>query len=83
MKISDIRLEMELNGVDEADIEQTISLYQKKGLSLEKLDEELISRGYSSMFSVDYDAYDDYDSYDEWDEEFSSIEKFPHKREYV
>ena len=76
MKVSDIRLEMDLNGVDEADIVDTISLYQTKGLSLENIDEELISRGYSSIFSVDYEAYD------EWDEDFSSVEKFPYKKEY-
>jgi outer membrane protein assembly factor BamA len=82
MKVSDIRLEMELANVDEADIAEIIKLHQSKALTLEMIDEELQKRGYSAVFSVDYDAYSEYDDYDDWDDEYASIEKFPHKHVY-
>ncbi len=80
MKISDIRLEMELGGVDEADIAEIVALCNSKGLSNEMLDDELLKRGYERMFTVDYDMYDDYGDW-EYDE-FASVEKFPHKQHY-
>ena len=80
MKISDIRLEMELGGVDEADIAEIVALCNCKGLSNDMLDDELLKRGYERMFTVDYDMYDDYG---DWElDEFASVEKFPHKQHY-
>jgi hypothetical protein len=80
MKISDIRLEMELGGVDEADIAEIVALCASKGLTNDMLDDELLKRGYDRMFSVDYDAYDDYGEWD--DDEFASVEKFPYRQHY-
>lgn len=82
MKVSDIRLEMEVANVDEADIAEIIELYEAKGLTLNMIDEELEKKGYSAVFSVDYDSYDNYDDFDDWDDEYSSIEKFPSKQSY-
>lgn len=80
MKVSDLKLEMELAGVDEADIAEIVALNNEKGLSDEGLDQELVKRGYEKLFSVDYDAYDDYDDWE--DDEYMSVEKFPHRQEY-
>ncbi|MDX1296394.1 MAG: hypothetical protein R3302_09000 [Sulfurimonadaceae bacterium] len=78
MKVSDIRLEMELGGVDEAEIAEIVALYESKGLTNEMLDEELLKRGYDRMFTVDYDSYDEYG---DWaDDDYASVEKFPHKQ---
>lgn len=80
MKISDIKLEMELGGVDEADIADIVKLCEIKGFSSEMIDEELLKRGYDRIFTVDYDMYD---GYDEWEEDdYASVEKFPHKQHY-
>ncbi len=80
MQISEIKLEMELNGVDAADIAEIIEQCKAKGLSNELLDEALVLRGYEKIFSVNYDDYDDWD---EWGEdEYSSVEKFPYKKSY-
>jgi hypothetical protein len=79
MNVSDIIFEMELGGVDAADIADIVELYKSKALNSEMLDEELVKRGYSRIFTVDYDSYDEYDS---WDDELSSVEKFPHKHQF-
>ncbi len=81
MKISDITLEMELNGVDEAVIADIVKLCENKGFNNEIIDDELQKRGYDKLFTVDYDAYDEYDDWE--DDEYASIEKFPHKRSYI
>jgi hypothetical protein len=77
MKISDIRLELELGGVDEADIAEIIALCESKGMHLEAIDDELLKRGYDKVFDVDYENYDDWD-----DDAFASVEPFPHKPNY-
>jgi hypothetical protein len=80
MKISDVKLEMELGGVDEADIAEIVKLCESKGFANELLDEELQKRGYEKLFTVDYD---DFDEYGDWeDDEYASVEKFPHKQHY-
>jgi len=83
MKISDAKLEMELGGVDTADIAEIVGLFKGKNVvSGDHLDTELVKRGYEKMFSIDYDTYED-DEYDDWeDDDFASIEKFPHKQSY-
>lgn len=80
MNISDVVFEMELSGVDAADIADIVELYNGKVIHNESIDEELLNRGYSKIFTVDYDSYDDYDSWE--DSEYSSIEKFPYKKQY-
>ncbi len=80
MNVADVVFEMELGGVDAADIADIVKLYDGKVFSGEDIDDELISRGYSKMFTVDYDAYDDYDGWE--DDDYCSVEKFPHKNQY-
>ena len=80
MKVSDVILEMELGGVDEADIAEIVTLCESKGFGNELLDEELQKRGYGKLFTVDYDEFDDYGDWD--DDEYASVEKFPHKPHY-
>ena len=83
MKVSDVKLEMEIGGVDEADIAEIISLCESKGFESEMIDNELLKRGYEKIFTVNYDDYDDFADYDEWgDDDYMSIEKFPHKQHY-
>jgi len=80
MKISDLEFEMELGGVDKADIAEIVELYANKDINTELIDKELERRGYPKVFSVDYDAYDEYA---DWvDDEYESIQKFPHKQQY-
>lgn len=79
MKISDVRLEMELGGVDLADIAEIVDLCKSKGLNSEMIDEELVKRGYEKIFTLDYD---DYDSWGDEDE-YASVEKFPHRQQYI
>ena len=75
MKISELEFEMEINGVDEADIAEIIQLFKGKTVNTEVVDAELVKRGYTKIFSVDYDSYDD-----EWeDEEYEPVAKFPQK----
>lgn len=81
MNFSDITLEMELNGVDEAVIADIVKLCEGKGFNSELVDDELQRRGYEKVFTVDYDSYDEYDDWE--DDEYSSVEKFPHKRSYI
>lgn len=77
MKISELELEMELNGVDEADIAQIVELYKDKDITTSMIDRELVARGYSKIFSIDYDTYDD-----EWEDE-DIVEKFPSKHSFI
>ncbi len=81
MNVSDITLEMELNGVDEAVIAEIVKLCEDKGFNSELIDDELQKRGYEKIFTVDYDAYDEYDDWE--DDGYASVEKFPHKRSYI
>ncbi len=78
MNVSDVVFEMEINGVDVADIADIVQLCEDKGFNSDFIDEELLKRGYSKIFTIDYDSYDDYDN---WEED-CSIEKFPYKNEY-
>ena len=82
MKISDARLEMELGGVDAADIADIVELCKSKGVNSEMMDDELVKRGYDKIFTVDYDEYDDYD---DWggSSEYATQERFPHKHHYI
>lgn len=77
MNISDVMFEMELAGVDEADIADIVKLYDGKVLNENLIDEELSKRGYPKIFNIDYDTYDEYDDWDS--DEYSSEEKIPHK----
>lgn len=80
MNISDVVFELQLSGVDEADIADIVELYNGKVVSSEIIDEELSSRGYPKIFFLDYDSYDEYDNWE--DDEHSSIERFPYKQKY-
>lgn len=80
MNVSDVVFEMELSGVDAADIADIVKLYEGKVMNSAAIDEELLKRGYPKIFTIDYDAYDEYDSWE--DDEYSSIEKFSHKQQY-
>ncbi|NCO25740.1 MAG: hypothetical protein GW919_02515 [Epsilonproteobacteria bacterium] len=78
MKISDIKFEMEINGVDGADIALILELCKARGFESEILDEELVKKGYDKIFTVDYDMMDDYSD----DDEYETVVKFPHKKHY-
>jgi hypothetical protein len=80
MNVSDVVFEMELNGVDSADIADIVKLYGGRVLSSELIDEELHSRGYPKIFTIDYDSYDEYGSWE--DDEYNTSERFPHKQHY-
>ena len=77
MKISDIKLEMELYGVDQEDILEILELCKPKAYDIEAIDDELEKRGYERIFSVDYDE-DDEDDY-----MYPSVQKFSHKKNYI
>ena len=79
MTISDIELEMELNGVEAADIAAILSVCKTRGYASEILDEELEKRGYERIFSFDFEEDEP-----DWDEEddFGSTEPFPHKHRF-
>lgn len=80
MNVSDVKFEMELAGVDTADIADIVKLCKSKGFDADFIDEELTKRGYDKIFTVDYDSYDDYDDWEE--DEGYSVQKFPHKQHY-
>jgi hypothetical protein len=80
MKVSDIVLEMELGGVDEADIAEIVTLCESKGFNSEMIDEELLKRGYDKIFTIDYEMYDEYGAWE--DDDYATVEKFPHKQHY-
>jgi len=72
MNVSDVVFEMELNGVDTADIANIVKLCESKGYHSDFIDDELLKR-----------AYNAYDEYNDWEEdEYPSIEKFPPKKQY-
>ena len=79
MNVSDMIFEMELGGVDAADIADIVKLYEGKVFNSDMIDNELVKRGYPKIFTIDYDAYDEYD---DWDDNYSSVEKFPYKHQY-
>lgn len=79
MTVSDIKLEMKFNGVNETDIEAIISACKMKGYGSDTLDEELEKRGYDRIFSIDYD---DEDAWEEDDDDFAPMEPFPHKHRF-
>lgn len=78
MTISEIELEMRINGVSEEDVAAIIAACKSKGFNSGIIDDELLSRGYDKIFSIDYD-----DEESDWEEDFASIEKFPHKQRYA
>ena len=59
MKVSDIRLEMELNGVDFEDITEILEICKPKAYDTQAVDEELQKRGYEPLFALDYEDDDD------------------------
>ena len=54
MNVSDIVFEMELAGVDTADIASIVALCESKGFNSDFIDEELLKRGYPKIFNIDY-----------------------------
>ena len=69
MTIADIEFEMNINDVMEKDISEIIEICNKSGFSLENIDDELQSRGYAKIFTVDYDDMSDDDVFDdEWED---------------
>ena len=65
MTIADIVFEMNINDVMEKDISEIIEICSKSGFSLENIDDELQGRGYSKIFTVDYDDMSDDDIFDD------------------
>ena len=80
MKISDIKLEMELYGVDSEDIAEILELCKSVGYDTQVIDNELEKRGYEKIFSINYDEYDDGDDFDD---EYPTVQKFGHKKNYI
>ncbi|MFC2073279.1 hypothetical protein ACFLRS_00320 [Campylobacterota bacterium] len=69
MTIADIEFEMNINNVTEKDISEIIEICKKSGFILESIDDELQKRGYTKIFTVDYDDVNDDDVYDdEWED---------------
>ena len=68
MTIADIEFEMNINDVREKDILEIIEICNKSGFSLESIDDELQNRGYSKIFTVDYDDISDDVYDDEWED---------------
>ena len=68
MTIADIEFEMNINDVREKDILEIIEICNKSGFSLESIDDELQNRGYSKIFTVDYDNVSDDVYDDEWED---------------
>jgi len=69
MTIADIEFEMNINDVMEKDISEIIEICNKSGFNLESIDDELQNRGYSKIFTVDYDDMSDDDVFDdEWED---------------
>ena len=78
MNVSDVVFEMELAGVDTADIASIVALCESKGFDSDFIDEAILKRGYPKIFTIDYDQYDGFE-----DDEYISIEKFPHKNHFI
>ncbi len=68
MTIADIEFEMNINDVMEKDISEIIEICNKSGFNLESIDDELQNRGYSKIFTVDYDDVSDDVYDDEWED---------------
>ena len=68
MTIADIEFEMNINDVMEKDISEIIEICNKSGFNLESIDDELQSRGYAKIFTVDYDDMSDDVYDDEWED---------------
>ena len=81
MKISDLKFEMELAGVDKAEIAEILQPYNHKTIDLTLIDDELEKRGFARIFDINYNLYDDEED-DDWDDDYQTIEKFPHKNRY-
>jgi len=80
MTISDIELEMKLNGVSAADIAAILKVCKTKGYGTATLDDELEKKGYDKIFTVNYDDNDD--EWDDDDDGFAPIERFPYKHRF-
>jgi len=72
-------MEMEFNGVEEADIASILAVCKTKGYAPETLDDELVKRGYERIFSFNFD--NDVDGWEE-DDDLAPIERFPHKHRF-
>lgn len=68
MTIADIEFEMNINDVMEKDISEIIEICKKSGFSPESIDDELQSRGYAKIFTIDYDDMSDDVYDDEWED---------------
>ncbi|WP_373031591.1 hypothetical protein [Sulfurovum sp.] len=68
MTIADIEFEMNINDVMEKDISEIIEICNKSGFNLESIDDELQNRGYSKIFTVNYDDMSDDVYDDEWED---------------
>ncbi|MDD2356558.1 MAG: hypothetical protein PHX13_01435 [Thiovulaceae bacterium] len=77
MKISDIKLEMELYGVDLEDITEILEICKAQGYDTQALDDELEKKGYERIFSAHEDEEDDED------DEYPTVQKFTHKKNYI
>jgi len=78
MKISDLEFEMELAGVDKADIAEILKSYNNKTIDTTLIDNELEKRGYPRVFDLALSAFEEDD--DDWDDNYMSVQKFPHKK---
>lgn len=75
MKISDMQLEMKLNGVDAEDITEILAICKPKAYDTQALNKELVKRGYDPLFDLECDDED-------FDDSYPTIEKFSHKKNY-
>jgi len=78
MKISDLEFEMELAGVDKADIAEILKPYNNKTINTTLIDNELEKLGYPRVFDIAYGAFEEED--EDWDDDYMSVQKFPHKK---
>jgi hypothetical protein len=81
MKISDLEFEMELAGVDKADIADILKPYTNKNINTNLIDDALEKLGYPRVLEIAFSEYDDEEE-DEWGDSFMNVEKFPHKHRY-
>ena len=79
MKISDLEFEMELAGVDEADIAKILKPYNNKTINTTLIDNELEKLGYPRVFDILYGSFEDEE---DWDDDYVVVQKFPHKNRY-
>lgn len=78
MTVSDIELEMKLNGVDEADIVSILAACKTRGYAPETLDNELVQRGYARIFTIEFDEDEEWEDEDD----FAPMTRFPHKQRF-